>query len=178
MDKLNTGFQFETPRLDVQPWDQTLSDNALRARLVDQLATILTPPVLHHLPKPLQLAQPPHAIENWINERAAESAVLTIYDKANHSLLGLMILASFPQDNATTTVHLGYLLGETTWGKGFASELIMGLITEYKNQATPLRLLGGVETSNPASARVLVKNGFSRVETISTAETEFYELIL
>jgi hypothetical protein len=25
---------------------------------------------------------------------------------------------------------------------------------------------------------VLVKNGFSRVETISTAETEFYELIL
>ncbi len=91
-------------------------------------------------------------------------------------LLGLLILAEFPADNGPRVIHLGYLLGETAWGRGLATELISGLVSALRNLGEPIQLLGGVENANPASARVLVKNGFQLVERQSTHTTKMYEL--
>ena len=85
-------------------------------------------------------------------------------------LLGLLILSYQPE---AWQVHLGYLFDETAWGQGYASELVGGVVTALAPVA-PVEGLGGVARDNPASARVLVKNGFAVRDDLSDAETEIY----
>jgi len=60
------------------------------------------------------------------------------------------------------TRELGYWLGEAHWGKGVMGEAV-GLVADYAFSAFVLeRLEAGVFSWNPASARVLEKNGFLR----------------
>lgn len=171
-----TGFQ--TQRLTVQNWSSDLDDPAKRAALVSALTPILTPAVLLHLPEPLQLADAPHAVSDWITDRAEESDVMTIRDMSDNTMLGLLILAVFPEPDAPSTVHLGYLLGERAWGKGYATELLEGLISWVQDQATPVMLLGGVERDNPASAKVLLKNGFSILPELATETSDMYRRVI
>jgi [ribosomal protein S5]-alanine N-acetyltransferase len=59
------------------------------------------------------------------------------------------------------TAEIGYWLSEAYWGRGIASEAV-GLIVEYGFQALDLaRIEAAVFPWNPASARVLEKNGFA-----------------
>jgi RimJ/RimL family protein N-acetyltransferase len=57
---------------------------------------------------------------------------------------------------------VGYWLGPTAWGHGYATEAVRAL-TEYVFQETDLqRLEARVFEWNPASCRVLEKAGFTR----------------
>jgi ribosomal-protein-alanine N-acetyltransferase len=57
--------------------------------------------------------------------------------------------------------ELGYWLGEEFWGHGVMSEAV-GAFTEYCFANFPLhRLYAELYANNPASARVLEKNGFA-----------------
>ena len=67
-------------------------------------------------------------------------------------------------------IHLGYLLGQSTRGRGYASELLAGLVSHVPK--TGFRLLGGVGRENPASAHVLRKTVFQLVPELSDTETE------
>jgi len=63
-------------------------------------------------------------------------------------------------DVSYKTAELGYWLGEPYWGKGIGTEAVK-LITEYAFKNFDLiRLEATVFAWNPASARVLEKNGF------------------
>ena len=73
--------------------------------------------------------------------------------------------------------HIGYLLAEPTWGKGYATELVTGLVEALRSEA-PMTLLGGVDTKNPASARVLEKAGFRLSAELSDDETSIFALEL
>lgn len=169
---------FKTERMQINTWAECLNDAHQRQKLIAELAAVLTPPVLRHLPEPLQLSDGQQAIDDWISARAAESDVMTIRDQANSDLLGLLILAEFSDPDAVTTVHLGYLFAETAWGKGCATELLSGLIDWYRARARPVQLLGGVELGNAASARVLQKNGFEKAADLSGATTDMFRLVL
>ena len=61
--------------------------------------------------------------------------------------------------------ELGYALGRSFWGQGYATEATIAMI-----EAARARGLGGLQAysfvENPASARVLEKAGFSKVGTI------------
>ena len=61
-------------------------------------------------------------------------------------------------------VRLGYLLAESAWGKGLASELIEGFVRWCRGEAAIRSLAGGVNPDNAASIHVLEKNGFLPVE--------------
>jgi ribosomal-protein-alanine N-acetyltransferase len=61
-------------------------------------------------------------------------------------------------------------------GKGYASELLVGLVLHVPK--TGLRLLGGVGRENPASAQVLRKTGFHVVQELSDTETEMFGITL
>ena len=56
--------------------------------------------------------------------------------------------------------HIGYLLGEDYWGRGFASELLTGFIAFASRQADWSGLIGGVEKANTVSSHLLQKLGF------------------
>lgn len=169
---------FQTSRLHVTHWAECTNNSVCRQKLIAELKPILTSAVLRHLPEPLQLSDHPDAIDVWITERAAESDVMVIRDKSTVAVLGLLILAEMPEPNASSEIHLGYLFAETAWGKGYATELLSGLINWYKTEDRSVQLIGGVETDNIASAKVLQKNGFEKIVELSDTSNEMFVLAI
>lgn len=158
---------FRTDRLDIRHWRAALADPDARAALQAELRDVLTPEVLRSLPEPLQLGSGPGAVSRWMDARAAESDVLTVRDRGDERLLGLLILARLPE-----ACHVGYLFAERAWGRGLATELLRGLIAA--RGSAPDTLVAGVGTDNPVSARVLRKAGFTRDDARSTPLTEVF----
>ncbi len=168
---------FTTERLVLRNWRSDLHSPDLRRSLETTLSLILSDRVLEHLPPPLQLADTQGAVCAWITERAAESEVYLVIERANKDLVGLLILAAEPDATDCPTIHIGYLLAETAWGRGFATELVSGLVSALKGQG-PVRLVGGVGTGNVASARVLQKAGFHLDHALTTPDTEMFVCLL
>ena len=144
--------QFGTERLLVAHWADTIAVPVARRGLVKQLPNLLTPDVIAHLPPFCDLSD--QNIEQWIDARAAESDIYLIRETGTEAIIGLLFLTP-PFNN---DIHLGYLLGRSTWGQGYASELLIGLVSHVRK--TGFRLLGGVGHKNPASAHVLRKQVF------------------
>jgi len=138
--------------------------------LVKQLPDLLTPDVIAHLPPFFDLTD--QNIDQWIDARAAESDVYLIRETGTDAIIGLLFLTP-PFNN---DIHLGYLLGRSTWGQGYASELLEGLVSNFPK--TGFRLLGGVGRKIFASAHVLRKTGFHVVRELSDAETEMFAITL
>ncbi len=168
---------FQTVRLAVTDWAATLSDPVARAGLEAELVEILTPDVLRHLPAPLQLSNSDGAVTDWTAARAEEGTVYLVKDSATEELAGLLFLAMMSEQPESKQCHVGYLLAERAWGKGYATELVTGLVDALKPEA-PLTLLGGVDTENPASARVLEKVGFRKQAGLSVEHTTIFVLQL
>jgi RimJ/RimL family protein N-acetyltransferase len=160
---------FFTQRLNVTP--------ILKVDSIDYdiVVSILTPKATAQLPDDWQIITSHQAAQKWLLQRLAEGPVYKISKKDSHSLIGFLFLYE-TNTNAGLELRLGYLLSEHFWGKGLASELIGGLITECKQQGVHY-LIGGVTKDNIASAKVLTKNGFALVgnNSESGSETEFYE---
>ena len=77
--------------------------------------------MIAHLPSFFDLTD--QNIDQWIDARDAESDIYLIRETGTGSIIGLMFITP-PFNN---DVHLGYLLGQSAWGHGYASELLAGL---------------------------------------------------
>lgn len=165
--------QFTTARLSVHSWRPTIDDIQARQSLEESLSAILSDRVLEHLPASLQLDQRKGGLSSWIDARAEESQVLLVSWKHTKELIGLMFLACDPSAAERPAVHVGYLLAETAWGQGIASELLRGLVATVRNDGAT-RLIGGVGRNNPASARVLLKVNFVLSPDMSTTDTDVF----
>ncbi|WP_300073996.1 GNAT family N-acetyltransferase [uncultured Ruegeria sp.] len=150
-----------------------MDDIQERQTLEVSLSAILSERVLEHLPAPLQLDHQKGGVRSWIDARAEEGQVLLVSWKHSEELIGLMIVASNSEAAESPVIHIGYMLAETAWGQGIASELLRGLVAAVRNEG-PTRLAGGVGRNNPASARVLQKAGFVLSPDTSTAETDMF----
>ena len=115
--------------------------------------------MIAHLPPFFDLTD--QNIDQWIDARDAESDIYLIRETGTDAIIGLMLLTT-PFNN---DIHLGYLLGQSAWGQGYASELLAGLMLHVPK--TAFRLLGGVGRENPASAHVLRKTDFDVVPELS-----------
>ena len=73
--------------------------------------------------------------------------------------------------------HIGYLLGERYWGKGYAKELLSALIKWSSQEGSITKLVAGVEGGNIASSSLLRKLGFMEQEG-NTETSVFYEYLL
>lgn len=133
---------FETARLKILPIEAPEGlEDGLRALLTSKVLAPLPPSFSQNVDRPL----------DWLAARLAESAVYQVL--SGNDLIGLMILA----DKDPGEIHVGYLFREASWGQGFASELVLGLVASLGEALT---LRAGVEADNPASLRVLEKAGF------------------
>ena len=162
--------QFETERLLVAHWADTIAVPEARRDLVSLLPELLTPNVIAHLPPIFDLTD--QNIDQWIDARDAESDIYLIREIGTDALIGLVFLTP-PFNN---DIHLGYLLWQSAWGQGYASELLAGLVLYVPK--TGFRLLGGVGCENPTSAHVLRKTGFQLVPELSDTETEMFGITL
>lgn len=164
---------FETPRLAVRHWAPLLEEAGERRNLELALKAILTPQVMAHLPEPLQLSPTTNGIPKWVTTRDEESDVYIISSKGDTATLGLMILAQMPENMTTSVIHLGYLLSEQAWGRGYATELVSGLVNSFENGPRS-QLVAGVDRDNTASIKVLKKSGFKISEELSTPQTDVF----
>ncbi|WP_420012892.1 GNAT family N-acetyltransferase [Tateyamaria sp.] len=137
------------------------------------MAYVLTPNVLAPLPEPLHLPHGTGHIADWVRARAEESDVFSVLEAASGVLVGLLIIAS-EEDG---TLHLGYMLADPVWGRGYATEVIRGLLTAIP-PGHNITVLAGVEFDHPASSGVLFKCGFEVVDRLSTPQTRFYSYIV
>jgi len=154
-------MEFQTDRLTVRPWQHEM-DETLKA----DLHSILTPTVLTPLPPPMQLRG---NVTDWMTTQSVDGTLCLIQSNVDQSTLGLLILAQ-PE----TALHIGYLFSESAWGKGYATELLKGLVAATSGTT----LIGGVAKDNPASARVLLKAGFTRDPDLSDDTTDQFTRVL
>lgn len=172
---------FTTDRLHVRGWHAPPPDPATESDLASAVAALLTPGVTAPLPEGWQGDYSVERARDWIRDRDAESSVLLVTERVTDTPVGLVILTAFPHpdDEAATDIRLGYLLGEGSWGRGYASELVAGLASWCAAESDARSLTGGVARDNHASIRVLQKNGFELLEEEDPpAEEALYRLTL
>lgn len=120
---------------------------------------MLTPSVTQSLPEAWQGAYTTERANEWIDERDREGATLLVLERSSRTPVGLMILFESDDEQIDRTIRLGYLLSESAWGQGLASELVQGFVKWCRTVEIVL-IIGGVERDNIPSQRVLEKNGF------------------
>jgi RimJ/RimL family protein N-acetyltransferase len=168
--------RFVTSRLHVAEWHTLATCEALH--LPDIVASLLTPGVTRALPEAWRGGYDLERAESWVRERDLEGATLLALDRTSSFPVGLVILSVSSLHNAPAIrIRLGYLLGETCWGQGLASELVQGFV-DWCRSARVGSIVAGVERNNVASRRVLQKSGFVRQPGDSNAEQQFFELRL
>lgn len=103
-------------------------------------------------PNPIELVEP--FIERAMSGKRGEQVWAIDATRAyGTDLVGLVSL----RDNT-----VGYWLGTFFWGLGIATEAV-GAVVDYACKETPRCLKSSVFMDNPASRRVLEKNGFAVV---------------
>lgn len=157
---------YTTHRLTVGPWHRV--GQQLGLDLNTTVSELLTPAVTAHLPPAWAGPFHPEQVTHWLAERDAEGTMLLVVDTSSESAVGFVTLFEDEEDGGE--LRLGYVLGEATWGRGLASELVAGLIVWLREHTDLEAVIGGVDVDNPASARVLTKNGFQPSEAEGPVE--------
>jgi len=159
---------FDTQRLLVGEWHSLSPSDWQQEDLAEVVASLLTEPVTRSLPPSWQGSYSIDRARDWIKGRNREGTTLLVIDNITNQAVGLMILFAkqAEEGNGQADVRLGYLLSEAAWGKGIASELVNGFVSWCRGQETISSIAGAVAYDNPASKRVLEKNGFKLVRSV------------
>lgn len=147
-------INFETERLKVTELSAALPTEKYEA-LILQIPYILTAPVVNNLPPYFHGINDKNQASKWLERMFLDSRLLQI-TTLSHELIGFI----FIHENTDATAHIGYLLAESHWGKGLATELLKGLINTVHITEPWKMLIAGVDTSNLASINLLIKAGF------------------
>lgn len=172
---------FETDRLVVNEWHAWAKVDRSGTTLSQMVASIMTEPVTRSLPAHWHGAYDEERVKSWIAERVNDGPTLLVADRSTDEVVGLVILHEIESDEpGSVDVRLGYMLAESAWGKGLASELIGGLVNWCRAHGGVRSLSGGVAADNPASMRVLEKNDFRPVHGSASVPDEeiIYELMM
>jgi len=165
---------FDTERMLVREW-HAMPDYGPRAQgLAACVAAMLTPPVTRSLPEEWQGTYTLERASKWIEERDRDGTTLLVVERKSGLAIGLVILFETEDGQSGTRVRLGYLLSESAWGRGLASELVRGFVG-WCSTADVSLIVAGVERDNPASQRVLEKSGFKVVPDASDTANLMYE---
>ncbi len=151
---------FATTRLRVDRWPSEGDSGS--TDLPSVVARLLTPSVTAPLPDSWRGSYSRSRALAWIQDRDAEGTTLLVEHKSNGRPVGLLLLSdSAEAGEPGTEVRLGYLIAESYWGRGYATELLQGFV-RWTRSSPYRRIVAGVASDNTASKRVLEKSGFRR----------------
>lgn len=105
------------------------------------------------MPYPYTLA----AAHQWIDDIDPGEQIYGI--ELNGELIGV---TGFTPDPGMASAEVGYWLGKSYWGCGYATEAAQAIIDHCFSREGFSRLTCGHFTDNPASARVISKLGFEQ----------------
>ncbi len=127
----------------------------LRDKLLSCIPEILTPTVVDKLPDYFQQVTSSQNAAIWLQRMLADSRLFMV-EVSKGKVIGFLFVFESSDD-----VQIGYLLAEEYWGQGLASELLQGFILYAQENEAWSMLVGGVDKSNIASAKLLEKLGFT-----------------
>lgn len=168
---------FFTQRLSAGPWHSAAGEYGID--LNEAVAAILTPNTTGALPTAWRGDYSLDRARRWVVERDGESPTLLIVLRSSVEPVGLLILHE-EADGVGGLRHLriGYVIRDSHWGEGIASELLSGLVDWARSQPDVGSIRAGVEPQNAASVRVLIRNGFRLSGRDPAGETDTYQLEL
>lgn len=168
--------KFETERLLVGEWHSALAGESNIEDLATVVCALLTERVTSVLPSEWHGPYSAERARRWIKDRDLEGSTFLAVRKTNMEPVGLMFLFdSGPDDTSRIHVRLGYLLAESAWGEGLATELVEGFV-QWCVRSRVASIRAGVARDNPASRRVLEKNGFVRARGDVASDEEHFVL--
>lgn len=147
--------RWATERLTVAPWHDVTIDT-----LTEFLTELLTPAVTAALPPGWLPDGDPEWLLEWIGGRDRESTPLLV--SASSGPIGLLIVATASDTGPPAALRIGYLLQQSHWGRGFATELVTGFVDRCRADPDVRSVAGGVQLDQVASARVLERAGLVR----------------
>lgn len=152
--------KFSTERLVVGEWHLLADEYGLD--LIAIIRSVLTKATTAALPPDWNGDYDDERAKKWVDARDAESPTLLVVETESGLAVGFLILfESVSRDeHARIDVRLGYVLAESAWGRGLATELVHGLVLWARSELFVHTISGGVAESNDPSAHVLLKNGF------------------
>ena len=128
--------------------------DADKERLVSLIGDFRVSKTLSNVPYPYTLDD----ADEWLKIVDNEEFNLNIF--LNDDLIG----GIGPTPAEGDFYELGYWLGVEYWGQGYATESVMELLDYAKSNTPCEKFKANVFKENVASAKVLEKNGFKRVE--------------
>ena len=78
--------------------------------------------------------------------------------KSDRQAIGCCAVGTYDIDGRQE-LELGYWVGESFWGTGYATEAMAGLVEPVRHQAPARRIISLITPTNAASIRVAEKNG-------------------
>lgn len=141
----------ETKRLILRPYSSSDADE-VKSLAGDPRVSDTT----LNIPYPYTIDMAREWISRHKNEREEGTGLIyAVIEKDTGQLLGTVSLIEIGETNA----ELGYWFGFHYWGNGYCSEAVKALI-EYSFRGLGITTLYAEHlTSNPASGRVMIKNG-------------------
>jgi RimJ/RimL family protein N-acetyltransferase len=134
------------------------------------ITELLTPKVVESLPPYFRNIKSHSDAQDWYEKMVSESRLFMVKKTGTNTTIGFVFVFSGNDADA----HIGYLLGESYWGQGYATELLKGLIDFIKHENKITQLIAGVATNNIVSSKLLLKLGFVKSASENN-ETVFYE---
>ena len=160
-------ISFETDRLPIFNWNQ------YNKTLSCAVAKITSNNVMVSLPTSWQNLDSAEKVQHWIKQREQEAQCYCIINPSLDKFIGILLLN---MEQPSKEIRLGYLLAEEFWGQKYASEVIEGLCNYCNKYFSGFKLTAGVDNTNTASIKVLVKNGFKQQDA-NNNDTLFFEFI-
>jgi len=99
-----------------------------------------------------------------------QNLAATLPENKTPPLMGAISLFKTDNPNKDAPMHftLGYHLGKNWWGKGYVSEAVRALLDwSSEHWGTQIIIGAGHYPDNPASGRILTKNGFCLTHQLS-----------
>ncbi len=162
------------------PFEALQSERLNIVRLISESAEILSGIIdvlsgnaTEHLPDDWHNIDSPGKAEVWLQQRLSESEIFSVFINGCQKFVGLLIVYGYDQEMEGQSIRIGYIISQKYWGNGLASELIGALASKLSTVGNISSVMGGVVPSNIGSVKVLTKNGFHLLESISG--TEFYQ---
>ena len=146
----------DTPRLRLQPLSSAdLSDLQTAASIRDVADTMIS------LPHPYPPGEAERYYERQKQELKAEKAyVYVIRQKEGGIFCGMIEVRAIERDHSQA--ELSFWISKEVWGKGYMSEALGAFLPFCFETLRINRLYAHHMQRNPATARVLEKNGFSQ----------------
>lgn len=112
------------------------------------------------------------AVHEWFRRRNGY-APWTVVDKADRRIIGWGGLYDDPFDPGWG-VEVAYFFHPSTWGKGYASELVQTCMDMADNQLGLAQVHAFAHPDNARSRRVLEKSGFEIVRFVAEMDRWLY----